>query len=535
MGIFTFNLASIEAAGTEINRRLFANTKDADLVYSGTDTIQWDRTNSERLRRGLPSLTEIGFPRPPDEPDAVAPLPPTANGSSRTFEVKGPPGLTFEQAKAIFDKQASTGALVGYKPGDILSAATQAANGLPGAQAQLDQALSGITGALGAGIPGAAGAIGTARQLVGNANQLLVQGGQVLEQAAGGNFGIAGPAVANASELIATAQASGSQAITFVETLNKSIATASVTAPIDVAAFAKTTTALNKIESMSVSDVTAVVAQAKNLVDQSPSTVSNTKGVGSVGLNIQQLESAGLVKPGTSAQVSNLTQIGATLAGVLKSPTVWTGKDGITSLGSLTSNPAKQEAVLQELMAKGVNDLAAVGVPIKSLSPQGLAGTALSAAKSVPGTEAFLKGLPIPGDATGALKAEFEKNIRDGAFAVSLAENKIPEAFKEIDLPIPANNTVNRETLNAAVGRIVGNDKVPIPNYGSISKFERALFANAKDAELVYAGDDYIVWDRVNRERLARGLPGLAEIGYPRPPEETDAERERRQQQFASG
>jgi hypothetical protein len=211
---------------------------------------------------------------------------------------------------------------------------------------------------------------------------------------------------------------------------------------------------------------------------------------------------------------------------------VWTGKDGITSLGSLTSNPAKQESILQDLMSKGVNDLAAVGVPVKSLSPQGLAGTALNAAKSVPGTEAFLKGLPIPNDPTGALKAEFEKNVRDGAFAVNLAEGKLPDAFKEIEFPIPADNTVNRETLNAAMSRIVGNNKVPIPNYGPI---DRALFTGTKDADLVYAGDDYIVWDRVNNERLARGLPGLAEIGYPRPPQETDAERERRQQQFASG
>jgi len=532
MGIFTFNLASIEAAGTEINRKLFANTKDADLTYDGDDYIVWDRTNSERLRRGLPSLTAIGYPRPPDEEDPKAPLPPAPNGSARTFDVKGPPGLTFEQARAIFDKQVSTGSLVGYKPGDVLSAATQAANGLPGAQAQLDQALAGITGALGAGIPGAAGAIGSARQLVGNANQILTQGARGLDNVATGNFKIAGPAVSNASELIASAQIAGSEAVTYVETLNRAITTAPVTAPIDVAAFAKTTTALSKIESMSVSDVTAVVAQAKNLVDQPPTAISNTKGVGAVGLNIQQLETAGLVKPGTSAQLGALGSAGVTLASLLKSPTVWTGKDGITSLGSLTASPAKQEAVLQNLMSKGVNDLAAVGVPIGSLSPQGLAGTALNAAKSVPGTEAFLKGLPIPNDPTGAIKAEFEKNVRDGAFAVNLANTKIPDAFKEIDFPIPADNTVNRETLNAAMSRIVGNNKVPIPNYGPV---DRALFTSTKDADLIYAGDDYIVWDRVNNERLARGLPGLAAIGYPRPPQESDAERERRQQLYASG
>jgi len=138
MGNFTFSLASVGAStGTEINASLYANTKDADLTYTGSDTTVWDRINSERLRRGLPGLASLGYPRPPEETPAAA-APATGSGAS-TFEVKGPPGMTFEQAKAIFDKQVKTGALVGFKPGDTLSAATQAADGLASAQAQLAQ------------------------------------------------------------------------------------------------------------------------------------------------------------------------------------------------------------------------------------------------------------------------------------------------------------------------------------------------------------------------------------------------------------
>lgn len=523
MGTFTFNLPGAQSLGTSINKGLYTGTKDEDLIYTGDDYIVWDRTNSERLRRGLSSLTDIGYPRPPLDPGAPAPLPPTQNGSAQTFDIKGPPGLTFEQAKAIFDQQVKTGSLVGYKPGDVLSAATQAADGLPGAQAALDQALSGITGALGPGIPGAAQAIGSARQAAGGINQALVQGAAVVNQAA--NFGIAGPAVGNASELVATVQKAGSSAVTYVETINTAIQTLPVTAPIGVADFAKTTTALGGIAAMTTSDVTAVVAQSRNLVNQAPTVISDAKGVGSLGFDVTQLESAGLVKPGTGAF---LNTTGATLTSVLKSPTVWTGKDGITDLASLTTNTGKQEAVLQNLMVDGLNSLAAVGVPVNSLSAQGVAGVALNAAKSVASTEAFLKGLPIPGDATGEIKAAFDANIRDGAFAINLADTKIPDAFKELDFPFPASNTVNRDTLNAAVGRIVGNDKIPLPNYGAVTSFERGLASGTKDEDLVYAGDDTIVWDRINRERLARGLPGLAEIGYPRPPEETEAQRRAR-------
>ena len=52
-------------------------------------------------------------------------------------------------------------------------------------------------------------------------------------------------------------------------------------------------------------------------------------------------------------------------------------------------------------------------------------------------------------------------------------------------------------------------------------------YRNTPDRDLVYRGDDFIVWDRINAERLRRGLPGLAAIGMPRPVEspgpETDS------------
>ena len=55
----------------------------------------------------------------------------------KSFSIKGPGGITREQAEAIFKKQDSTGSLVGFKPGDVLSAASQAADGLAGAQGAL--------------------------------------------------------------------------------------------------------------------------------------------------------------------------------------------------------------------------------------------------------------------------------------------------------------------------------------------------------------------------------------------------------------
>ena len=60
-------IGSVTAATTSFETSLYKNTPDEKLTYSGMDYIIWDRTNAERLRRKLPSLTEIGSPRPPED------------------------------------------------------------------------------------------------------------------------------------------------------------------------------------------------------------------------------------------------------------------------------------------------------------------------------------------------------------------------------------------------------------------------------------------------------------------------------------
>jgi hypothetical protein len=447
--------------------------------------------------------------------------------NGKPFEVKGPPGLSLEQAKAIFDKQAETGSLVGIKPGEVLSAATQAAQGLASAQALVSQAQSGIIGALGAGIPGAAGAIGAVSSALGAAGGAL--GGSLASTATGltgavgaavtnfagsatsalGSLGIPGAsaltgalgggaaglasrvnsALASGQSLTAVAGSIGATASTAISTINKSL-TSAVTDPIGIANFAKEIPALTSIGSMNAGVVTGVLAQAKNLVGQASDSLTVEKGLGAFGLGAEQLEKAGILKPGVSKLLAGGA---ASITSLLKSPAAFTGKDGIKSVTDLLNNPVKQAGIQQELMSQGVAGLKALGVPTDLLSPQGLAGTALNAAKSIPGAAAFLKGLPIPDDPAGALSAAFNTNVRDGAFAANLSQAKIPPAFKAIVTPVPAADTVNRDTVNAASARVVGNPKVPEPNYGPVKPNP------GRDAEIT-----------AEIERLARELANLA-------------------------
>jgi len=375
--------------------------------------------------------------------------------NGKPFEVKGPPGLTADQAKAIFDKQAASGSLVGIKPGEVLSAATQSAQGLASAQALVSQAQSGIVGALGADIPGAAGAIGSI------SGDLGAAGGAVRGSLAGTAPGLTGAVgVGAAVDAASSVSTSGPGAATAIGTINKNIAGQALTDPINIADFAKQAPALTAIQPMTQAETTGVLAQAKKLVNQGADVLSTEKGLGAFGLGAVQLEKAGVLKPGMSKFVVSGA---ASLANLLKSPAAYTGKDGIKSADDLLASPPKQELIQQDLMKNGLAGLNALGVSPLALSAAGAAGAALNSAVSPEQAANFLKGVPVVGN---KLAEKFTANTRDGAFAAKLAKDKIPPAFKAEITPVPSADTVNRDTVNAASTRVVGNPKVPEPNYG---------------------------------------------------------------------
>jgi hypothetical protein len=370
----------------------------------------------------------------------------TLPGSTKSFSIKGPDGFSEAQARAIFDQQAEAGSFVGFKPGDALNAAKQAAAGLPGAAAQLAQSLSGTTSII---------------------------NGTVLNNAVGQATGQLSQAVGQATSVAKQA----------IGTVTDIISKVPVTNGINPADFAKQASALVPMGNLTSVDIRAGMAQASKLVGQAAGVVSNTAGVGKFGFNGAQLESAGILKPGVASQY---LQSGANkLTDVLKSPTVFTGKDGIKSLTDLLGSEVKQNSIQQGLMSKGLEGLKQVGIPVNSLTPTALVGTALNAAKSLPAAANWAKGLPVPPD----VKGQFDKVARDGAFAVNFADQNITNSLKQEIVPVPASDTVNRETLNAAGSRVIGNAKVPAVNYNSAPKIDIFKFGEAVIAEQSkYAG-----------------------------------------------
>lgn len=394
----------------------------------------------------------------------------------KAFKLKGPGGMSFEQAQAIFEQQSSSGSLVGVKVGGALSAATQSVGGLDAAKSQLTQGLGSIAGAVGTGTnlssltsslgPLGAAAAGQAKSaLAGGAAAFnsLTSGASAatsaisagLSAATGAAGVVAGGAGAVTGALTGVAAQVGSVANTAIKTVTGALGKNPISG-IGIADFAKQAPALAGLGSMSLPDVTGTLAQASKLVGQAPGVISNALGAGKFGLNATQLERTGLIKPGTAAAF--LAAGSADLVDVLKSPTVWTGKDGVKSLDGLLNNTGLQDKLQQNLMADGIGALKQAGLPIDKLNPQALAGVATNAAKSVGDTLAWAKGsASLPAE----VKASFDSTVTNSAFAVNLTQTKVDDSLLKEKVIEPSSNTVNTASVTAAATRVVGNDKVP--------------------------------------------------------------------------
>jgi hypothetical protein len=462
MSTFTFDLESLKGSvGSSIGSLesgLYSNTPDDKLTYSGNDPIIWDRTNNERLRRGLSPLSST---RPVDDGKSYDPYrrnnPTTPAAPSRplteaekaqaaaiakqfgvpdptavakTFEVNGPPGMTREQAFEIFKKQADTGGLTGFSPGDVLSAQTQAADGLASAKAELSQELAGFPG--------------TDR---GVQNQFVSIAVSAKQSLAAGTTGNLQSKIGSAGSVLQ--QTSGKIGSLFGEP---------VTNGIDTADFAKTATALVPMGKLSTTDVRATMASVGTATGQNFTEFTNSAGVGKFGFDATQLETAGLIKPGTASTF--LSQGTNDLTTVLKSPAVWTGKGGINNLDSLLSNPAAQNLTQQNLMSSGLASASALGVPTAGLDPKQLGGISSVFSKDSADGVAWIKG-QLPADK----QADFDTRFKDAQFAIGAADEKLNDAMLQQAPPGEAEDTVSRETLTAAMGRVFGNDKIPPIDY----------------------------------------------------------------------
>jgi hypothetical protein len=272
-----------------------------------------------------------------------------------------------------------------------------------------------------------------------------------------------------------------------------------VTNGIDVADFLSQPTAELSVGSLDITQVTGLLAQATTDVGQAFNVISLDKGIGQFGLSAAQLESSGFLKPGT---VQTYLQDPAKLQSVLSSPSVWTGKSGVDNLAGLLGDPKLQSLTQNEIMVTALSGLRQAGIVTGNESPSDLASFVQTAAKfGVDNTVKWVQGV-APAD----IVSQINTVAKNAQYAVNLVDTKLTEITSSGLRLGGFTGTVDRNSVDQAVSAVIGNPKVPLPDFGS------GLYSSVPDAELLYSGDDPIVLERINAERRLRGLPPLINL-----------------------
>lgn len=230
--------------------------------------------------------------------------------SGKKFTVNAPAGTTQAQADYIFYSQVAAGSLVGFTAGQSISGTKT--NAVKFALSRLDRGTAGVDD----------------RVILSIVNGL--------------------PTISGIPNLV-----------------NVPLKNPITQANIANISFNNTYTAPS-IGPLNSTQVQGLLAQVANFVNQPANVMTNETGVGLYGLNCQQLEQAGYVKPGTYQQ---FIFDPSPLVDVVSAPSIFTGKNGINSVDDFLASPPAQNDAMSTLMSNGYNSLTATGTITPAVTP----------------------------------------------------------------------------------------------------------------------------------------------------------------------
>ena len=158
--------------------------------------------------------------------------------------------------------------------------------------------------------------------------------------------------------------------------------------------------------------------------------MTNLVSIGQFALTPQQLQSAGIIKPGTASLVQSLVDKGTTLANAMP-PNIFTGKQGATDLQSFTNNITAQAGAVQTNLAKAQTSLTNAGVITGKESVTAIAGVVNSAATvGVSSTISAVKGAA---SAAGGINNAIKGGLTNATSSlIGGAQGRAAEALKAI-------------------------------------------------------------------------------------------------------
>ena len=220
---------------------------------------------------------------------------------------------------------------------------------------------------------------------------------------------------------------SGNVALSVPALLNTPLQT-----PITAADYAGTPVGLglDPVGPLSPEEVQAIITTTEVFVDQETDTITDT-GIGTYNLTPESLEKTGYLKPGTSNYPD--------FACVVGTPSVWTGKDGVTSVAGILDDPGLQTKIQNGVLQLNYEALTASG----TIQTQNSAAASTSTGQiyGAAGLTALTAASLVSG--TAALSSNFNNLVTSsfsGVNAVTSSINgQIPAAVSSL-LSTPINN-----------------------------------------------------------------------------------------------
>lgn len=216
---------------------------------------------------------------------------------------------------------------------------------------------------------------------------------------------------------------------------------------------------------LSATQIQGLLSSTAAAVNQPATEITNEKGLGTYGLTADQLQQAGLIKPGTAELIN---QDPANTVDILSSPTVWTGQGGAENLDSVLANPTLQSVAQQSTLISSYNQLSELGVVSNTKnnifgSTTDLGAVVNNAANyGISATTAWLNntvgGSDIGQLTTSAIQSVFGINFGQANQSVSGGGNPLQTG---VQTPKGYSNTANRSVIDSAFNSIIGNDKIP--------------------------------------------------------------------------
>jgi hypothetical protein len=165
--------------------------------------------------------------------------------------------------------------------------------------------------------------------------------------------------------------------------------------------------------------VKAMLAQDNFSTDQAYDVISNSIGVGKYGLSPQLLEDTGYIKSGVT---DFYLGAGESLTTILESPTVWTGKEGVSAVSDILSDTKLQDAIKGESYQQAFKQLQKNGVITGNEPSSVIAGLASAASATSANSvrEWANNTLSNP-----TVSTTIANKAKEGDYAIKLVEQKI--------------------------------------------------------------------------------------------------------------